>query len=164
MISQLEMLNEDEKANLFDAIPLITILIAGADGDIDADEIAWSEKLTKIRGYAHPENLQTFYEKIGENYSDKLKSMIAELPNDVDERTKLISDKLANLNGSLARLDVNYGARLYKSFVTFAEHVAKASGGFLGFASISREEKKLIGLEMIAPIVVEESEETGEDA
>lgn len=159
MVQEFENLNEEEKAALIDAIPLITVLIAGADGNIDADEVAWSEKLTKIRGYANPENLQAYYDKVGENYSDTLKNMIASLPDDTNARTTAVSERLSKLNAILPKLNKNYAYRLYKSYVSFAEHVAKASGGFLGFASISREEKLLMGLSMINPIEFEESEE-----
>ena len=49
----------------------------------------------------------------------------------------------------------------YKGFVSFAERIAKASGGILSFFTIGPEEKKWIGLPMLTPIVykVEEDEE-----
>lgn len=45
----------------------------------------------------------------------------------------------------MAQLDLPVGAHLYKSYITFAHHVAKATGGFLGFFSISPQRKGTVG-------------------
>lgn len=159
MIPQFEGLSESQKELMYDAIPLITIYIAGADGKIDKEETEWAEKVTKIRSYSYHESLMDFYSNLSESYSDKLNSYLTALPSDTEARTKAIGEKLAGLNSILSTLDVNFAARYYKSLLSFAEHVAKASGGFLGFGSINREEEKLLGLDMITPIEVEEEEE-----
>ena len=64
-------------------------------------------------------------------------------------------------NPVLATLHPSIGAILYKGYVSFAERIAKASGGILSFFTIGPEEKKWIGLPMLTPIVykVEEDEE-----
>jgi len=164
MIPQFSGLSESEIDLMYDAIPLITIYIAGADGNIDKEEKEWAEKITKIRSYSYHETLQQFYTNVGERYSNKLAIYLASLPKDTAMRTVAIREKLINLNDILPKLDQNFAGRYYKGLLTFAEHVAKASGGFLGFASISREEKQLIGLSMINPIEFEEEEaEEGQD-
>ena len=159
MIPQFEGLSEDQKELMFDAIPLITIYIAGADGKIDEKEAEWAKKVTQIRSYSYHESLQEFYTNLGETYASRLDSYIASLPTDVETRTTAIREKLMGLNAVLPRLDVNFAFKFYKGLLSFAKHVAKASGGFLGFGSISRTEKKLIGLDMITPIVLEDEEE-----
>lgn len=158
MIQQFAGLTAEESQSLVDAIPLITILIAGADGNIDDQEKEWATKLTEIRGYAHPDSLQEYYQAVGNQYSEKLNHLIDILPKEVNERTQHISEQLSGLNPILAKLDINYAYNMYKSLTSFAEHVAKASGGFLRFATVSKEEAKLINLPMIEPIVIEEEE------
>jgi len=155
MIAKFAGLTEAESTQMIDAIPLITILIAGADGDIDPTETEWAEKLTKIRQYDYDNELNDYYKKVGENYADRVTDLIAELPGDTDRRRNAISERLGALNDSLAKLDKDYAVSLIDSFKTFASHVAKASGGFLGFGSISNEEHKLIDLPMINTIVGE---------
>jgi hypothetical protein len=54
----------------------------------------------------------------------------------------------------LAHLDNNLAHKMYISLKSFAEHVAKASGGFLRFATISGHERKWINLPMIEPIIL----------
>ncbi len=159
MLEQFNTLKEEEFEKLKDAVPLITVLIAGADGNIEKDQLEWANKVTKIRSYNMKAEMKAFYLEVGKTFAQKLQYYIDAFPSNVDDRTKLISDRLSHLNDILAKLEPEVGAKFYKSFTSFAEHVAKASGGFLGFFNINREEAKLIGLPMIHPIVSTADEE-----
>ena len=161
MLDNLKHLSEDEQQELFDAIPVITLLIAGADGNIEDEELAWSEKITTIRGYSGSESLQPFYDKVGEDYSERLDRWKAVVSKDTAERNADLSARISKLNPILAKLDPELGAEFYKSFTSFAKHVAKATGGIFGIGSISKEEAALIDLPMLTPIVIEE--EDGEE-
>ena len=154
MITGLEKLTDDQRQKTTDAMAWITVLIAGADGKIDADETAWAEKVTKIRGYHNPPNqLTSFYEAVGAEFSDKLDNLIANVPENVSERNAILTRKLEQLNDILPLLDKNnMGFHLLASYRSFAEHIAKSSGGFLGFFSVSTDESNLIGLPMINDI------------
>jgi len=59
----------------------------------------------------------------------------------------------------LEMLPNSVAKRLYKDYLSFAHRIANASGGVLGFGTISREERNLIHLPMIHPIIDEEEEE-----
>ena len=59
-------------------------------------------------------------------------------------------------------MDPRLGSRLYKEFKKFAGHVAKASGGFLGFFTVDKEEAKWLGLPMLNPIQYDEDEQEDE--
>ena len=158
MLNNLYQLNEEEKQELFDAIPVITLLIAGADGKIEKEELEGSEKITKIRGYSGHEVMQEFYDKIGEDYTERLQRWLKVIPQDTAGRTAHLSARIEKLNPILAKLDQEWGARMYDSLTSFAKHVAKASGGILGFGSISKEEAALIDLPMLTPIEMPEEE------
>jgi hypothetical protein len=106
-----------------------------------------------IRSYSHYHELRSFYEKAHENFGEKIHDLIAELPDEVAERQQILSDKLEKLNGILAKLDTHTGHILYDSFVSFAHHVAKAAGGIIGIFTINHEEKKVINLPMLKPII-----------
>ena len=159
MLDNFHQLNEEEKQELYDAIPIITLLIAGADGKIDEDELKGSEKITKIRGYSGNEVMQAFYDKVGEDFSERLDRWMKVISKDTAERTADLSARIANLNPILAKLDQEWGARMYESLTSFAKHVAKASGGFLGFGSINKEEAALMDLPMLTPIAMPEEED-----
>lgn len=152
-----ENLNEAEIELVYDAIPLITILIAGADGSIDKGEVGWGTKITKIRSYSYHNSLQDYYKKIGETYQDKLDNFISQYPDDPAARNQQIADKLKELNPVIEKMNTNVAKHFYDDLKTFAEHVAKASGGFMGFGSISKAEREWMDLPMINPVTEEES-------
>lgn len=152
MVKELEVLNAEEREIVLDAVPLVTLLIAGSDGKIDSRETEWAAKLTKIRGYKEKAELKPLYREIGETFEEKLEYYLDKLPDDLNEMQHLISDKLAKLNDILPKIDSWYAQLYYESLLTFAKHVAESSGGILGFMSIDAREKKLIKLPMITPV------------
>ena len=166
-INIFEGLTTEESALVVDAIPLVTILIAGADGKIDTAEVAWSKKLTEIRTYAHPDLLNDYYIEVGKTFMDRLNHYIGELPETPAQRNNLISDKLVGINSIFPKMAPIVAKRFHTSLTTFALHVAKASGGWLGFGSISKAEKAWIDLPMLdVPVYVEpeiEMEEPDEE-
>ena len=159
MDQDLNKLTPAELTQLKDAYAYITVLIAGADGKIDPNELSWAEKITQIRTFAGDERLKDFHTEVNEALSGRIKALIAELPSDVKSRNAIISEKLSLLNPILSSLDPSLGYYLYKGFVSFAERIAKSSGGFLSFFSIGPEEKKWVSLPMLTAIVYDPGEE-----
>jgi len=163
MIQHFNNLTEQEASKMLNAIPLITILIAGADDKIDYDEKKWAIKLANIRTYSNPDELHDYYSHIGSNLAERLNKNIDELPENTAARQQKISKKLAELNAIFPKLDPSFGAKLYVSCVSFAKHVANASGGFLGFNPISKAEIEWMTLPMLEPVLLPEEEEEGEE-
>jgi len=164
MFYKLNNLEEEERQELIDAIPVITLLIAGADGEISVEELNESKKITKIRSFSGGEHMQAFYDKVGEDYAERLERWTKVVSKDTAERTADLSARLEKLNPILAKLDQETGHHFYKSFTSFAMHVAKADGGiqWLKVGTINKDEAKLIDLPMLTPIDLPESEEGGE--
>ena len=158
MTEYFKVLSDSEFDQLKDAISLITVYIAGADGNINDDETKWAEKVTKIRSYSLPKSLKEFYEEVGIDFHERLENYMNSLSN-LENRNSTVENKLAALNPILAKLPPNLGATLYSSYLSFARHVAKASGGFFGFFAIGPKEAALLDLKMLTPIVWEEEEE-----
>jgi hypothetical protein len=159
MLEHFSPISTSEFLQLTDAVSLITVLVAGADGNIDREEISWAKKVTEIRSYNMKADMKDFYVKVGEDFSERLNHFIDTLPQDVDARSIVINQKLTELNPILAKLDPSLGAKLYTSFTSFAEHVAKASGGILGFMTINKDEAQNLGLAALKPIIFEDEEE-----
>lgn len=152
MPKELESLSAAEQQVLLDAVPYITILVAGADGEIDTKEVQWAEKLTKIRAFSYEEELRPFYKKVGIHYEERLRQIMDDLPKSKESRIQVISKELAKLNDILPKLDHFYARNYYHSLKSFADHVAHASGGVMGWLSVGFEEYKIIDLPMINPI------------
>jgi len=159
MLGEFNALDEREYEILKDAVCWVTILVAGADGLIEKKELDWANKITGIRTYSGPKTLQDFYKEVDTNFSDKVESCINFLPSNTDSRNKELSEKLSELNEILPKLPPKLGFELYNSYTKLGEQVAKASGGVLGFFSVSGEEKQAIELHMLNPIEYNEEEE-----
>jgi len=158
MIEHFESLSNNEFRVLKNAIAWITLYVAGADDNIDDEEQAWAVKLAKIRSYANEDVLNGFYTEVGKDFEEVLDKLVKDLPNNVKERNAILSDRLSQINDVLPKLDNTIAYRLYKSYTSFAEHVAKSSGGFLRFFSVSAEEDKAMQLDMINLVDLEEEE------
>ena len=158
MLEAMQTLSQEEQDLLLDALPLVTVLIAGADGKIDKSETSWATKLTDIRSYSNEPELNDFYEKVSGNFAEKLSYLVSQWPADAKAGVKEVSEKLAGLNPILAKVPQALGAKFYTSLTSFAKHIARADGGIFKMWSISKEEEALIGLPMITPIEMPEEE------
>lgn len=159
MIKEFEILSAEEYEKLRQSVAWVALLIAGADGKIDSDEISWASKIAKIRSYANPDVLNDFYKDVGADFDAFLQEIVENSPKDTKTRSTIASDKIKELNPILDKLPPYLAYSVYKSLTSFATHVAKASGGFLRMWSISHEEDKFINLPMINEVPFAEKPE-----
>lgn len=152
MLKEFSPLTPSEQQAMFDAVPLITILVAGADGDMDEVELSEAQRLADIRSYDSHGRLLAFYEVIDDNLVGRIQTMAKELPVEVQPRQEAIAEQLAKLNDILAKLEEPFGYLYYQSFVTFAKFIAESHGGFLRFMTVSDEEAEVMGLPMLTPV------------
>lgn len=144
-----DQITESDIAILLGALPRIVILIGSSDGEFDQNEKDWAKKLVHIRAFKHPEVLEGLYETVSDDFERTLSVILASYPKDLSSLQSQISSELSEINRILAILDVKTANILYDSLKSFAWHISRASGGFLGFGSISKEEEKWINLPMI---------------
>lgn len=153
MINRFKGISDAEYDMFKNAISLITVLIAGADGKIDSKERKWAEKVTTIRSFALPDGLSDFYKEVGTDFSERLDIFVERFDGDTETRNRKISELLAELNGVFPKMENREVAvALYQSLISFSKHVARASGGFLSWGSINIHEKRLMQLDMINPV------------
>lgn len=151
MIKNFINLTPEEQKTLIDAPAYITILVAGADHDIDDKELEWASKLPVFRSRDDKSVLHDYYVEVEKTFNEKILSLISNLPEGYIERNKAASNELKKINAIMPKLSNDFAVELYKSLKSFADQVARASGGFLGISSISPEEKEMIKLDMIQP-------------
>ena len=149
MIPEFQNLCEAETELMLQVPALVTVLIAGADGEIDKQEKKQAISISKIRQTNAREALIGFYQLVGEQFEDDLAKLVRELPHDTAKRNAEIIEKLSELNQILPKLDSVFASKFYASIRDIAKKVAEASGGVLGYMSVGYEESKLIGLSMI---------------
>ncbi len=143
------ILSKDQIQTLKDAYAYITVLIASADGNINPNELSWAEKIVQIRTFSGDERLFHLHEAIAQELPGKIREVITKVLADTASKNKWLSAEIEKLNPILEGLDPFMGNYLYKGYLSFAERIAKASGGFLSFFSIGPEEKKWIKLPML---------------
>ncbi len=151
MIEGFEQITHEEFAQLRDALPMIAALIGGADGNFDAKERYWAEKIANIYSFSKGEPLDDFFKKVADHFSVRADAVYRH-HEDLEERNQFLSEELAKLNDIFPKLKPMDAYKLYRSFLKFAEEVAQASGGIFRMGSIDANEAKWIKLPMIKPI------------
>ncbi|MCO6486039.1 MAG: hypothetical protein J5I41_09735 [Saprospiraceae bacterium] len=154
-----DQLDENELNLLASAIPRIAILVGGADGDFDSNERAWAEKLVHIRSFNSPSGLEELYDLANTQFTDHMEELFGSYPSQPRDRNEQIARELAPINDILAKLDPSLSWMTYKSLRSFAWHIARTSGGFLGFGSISQEEEYWVGLPFLRKVEAPDGEE-----
>jgi len=149
MIAEFEQLEHDE-AELMYALPIyVSILIAGADGTIDSSEIKKAVSLSGLKTLKARKELLDYYHLVNQDYEDKFKMTIANLPSGTKEREKVLIEKISQVNDIFPKIDKAFSIKLYASIKDVAKHIAEASGGVFGYMSVGYEESKLLDLKMI---------------
>ncbi len=147
MLKEFDKLKGIETETMLKAPMLVCILIAGADNTIDDKEIKGAIELSK-KGKAKAV-LGPYYQLVAEDFEDKLKVILQELPDNPEERNALIIKELASLNAILPKISRSFTIEFYKSLTYIAHKVAESSGGVLGMKTVGEEEMELVNLPMI---------------
>ncbi|MFY0600635.1 MAG: hypothetical protein JXR03_13265 [Cyclobacteriaceae bacterium] len=149
MIEEFKDLREDEISVLLKSPVYVAILIAGADGNIDKSERQEAIELSKSKQLRARERLVEYYKLVGNDFEKHFNELIEELPDDAESRNPVITTELRKLNFIFPKIDKNFSIALYSSLKDLAKKIAEASGGVLGYLSVSYEESKLVELGMI---------------
>ncbi len=147
MVKEFDKLSATEAETMLKAPMLVCILIAGADNQIDDKEIKGAIDLSK-KGKAKAV-LGPYYQHISEDFEDKLKILLQDLPDDPKERNALIVKELASLNKILPKINKSFTHDFYLSLTFIAKKIAESSGGVLGMNKVGDEEMEFVTLPMI---------------
>ncbi len=153
MIPEFEPLREDEIGVILKAPVYVAILIAGADGKIDKSERKEAIEVARNKQSRAREQLSDLYKLVGEQFEENFTKLIDELPSGTEARISAITTELRKLNFILPKIDKNFSIKFIASLKDLAKKIAEASGGVLGYLSISYEESRLMELKMIKEIV-----------
>lgn len=151
MIPQIEKLTDEESKLIYNGPILVTILIAGADDDIDKSE---KEKALLMANFNYQTfvfepKIETFYKEVSKNFMGKMTSLLNSLPPTAKDRGPAISKQLEKINDIWPKLDQEFALLYYESLRFLADTIAKASGGVFGVGKVSKDEKKWMALEML---------------
>lgn len=148
MMSPLRKLSESDREQLYEIPAYITIYIAGADDNIQREEVTWASAVVNYRTITGDELLYTYYDEVNTRFDPAVDSLIARSPTGLNERTVYLENEISKIKPVLQKLDHTYKDALITSWRSLAKQVARATGGILGVGSISKQEEELIGLDM----------------
>ena len=149
MLKEFKVLSDDEIDLMLSVPILVSVLTAGADGNIDQREKKEAILLAYNKQYRATKELAGYYRLVGINFEEKLLTCIAKTSNDLDIRNSDLIYELRKLNLVLPKLDKHFSIKFYASIEDWAKRIAEASGGILGYMSVTYEEAKLLTLKMI---------------
>lgn len=149
MIKDLQVLTPQEIDLVYNAPLLTSILISGADGNIDKKEISTAINFAKKNAKRSRAMLYQFYTEIAEDYENKLQSLIEAYPDDVKKRNEIIVGELKQLNHIFEKVSKAFTIVYYVSLKEIAKKIAQSSGGFFWLFKISKEEANFIELPML---------------
>lgn len=147
MIKELDRLSSVEVETLIRAPLLVCILVAGADNEIDSNEIR--EAIELAEAGKTKASLTEYYQLLSEDFEDKLKIVMQRLPKKYELRIPMLFDELSLLNLILPKIKKTFAQDYYKSLLFIARKIAESSGGMLGIRKIAEEEMKVYALPMI---------------
>ena len=131
-------------------IPIwISILIAGADNNIEKREIKKAIASTREICEQGHTLVKDYYRQVSEKFEKEIKGYVTLLPEDHNKRVQFLLSKLARVNYFFSKLEQEMAYQMYLSFRDLANKVAKASGGIFGLLSVSFAESKYVDLKMI---------------
>ena len=149
MLKEFQGLSDDEIDLMLSVPILVSVLIAGADGNIDQKEKKEAILLAHNKQHHVTKELSEYYALVGYNFEEKLLTCISKSSKDLDIRNSDLIYELRKLNLILPKLDKHFSIKFYSSIENWAKRIAEASGGILGYMSVTYEEAKLLTLKMI---------------
>lgn len=149
MIWQFEPLNKEEQELILDAPALITLLIAGADDNIENKELSRAHEVLEVKSRTEKPELHAYFEKVTSTLAHRISAWRSQLPQDREARQEFISEKLSGLNQIFSKVDRHFATDLYYHFKELSLFVAQASGGLIGVANVSEQEKRYYKLPML---------------
>lgn len=145
-------LTKEEFSLLVDAPALITVLIAGADGEVDQAERRRSEDTMRMLTRDKSGVLRQYYALVTEIFWAKMNGFLTEFPDNPSTRNQLIAARLQLINPVLAKLNLETAYDLFQGFKALAEATAHSSGENTHKRGVGSEEAVWVELPMLDEI------------
>lgn len=149
MIPEFRRLAAHEQDLLYKAPFLVSILIAGADGKIDRNEVREAIRVVDQSFQSEDSSLARLMHTTTEDFEDKLKVLIRQYPKAAEQRNEMLVHELSGLNNLWPKFAREFAVEFYNLLLRIARHVAESSGGIMGIRSVGSEEARYVRLEML---------------
>lgn len=149
MLEHIQNLSEKEKDLIIHSPMYVSLLIAGADGEIHDAEKHRMLQLIHTKTFSEKYDLRELYKTLDHDAEHELRKIVATLPSDKKERTEMLTGILSGLNSILPKLEHQFQVHLYKSLKQFAHYISHAEGGFWKVGAVNHLQQELMKLPMI---------------
>lgn len=149
MLEHINSLSAEEKNLIIHAPVYVSLLIAGADGDISSEEKNRMLELIHTKTFSERFELRELYKSLDADAANDMRKIIAALPEVTAERNEYLSDMIARLNKIFGKVEHNFAVQLYNSLREFAAYIANADGGWWGVGATSDVERAFVKLPML---------------
>ena len=149
MLYQLRKLSAQEQTIMLQAPIWVSLLIACADMEINEDEIKKAKEFIRLKTFTEESDVRNLYRELNEDIDHAIEVESHAMPFDGQERITYLSDKLAQLNKILPKLELRYAIQFHRTLKELALSVAQSEGGLLGIGTVSHKEEEFISLPMI---------------
>ncbi len=147
---QLKSLSSDQRDRLLDVPLYITLYVGVADGTLHHEEIEWAEHVADFRAQHEDSLLAHYWIDVDNRFRKRFYEIQrafgieSDRPVNGKEVMQEIEQWLKDIPSLYPLLPEGFDVELYESWRSFARHVARASGGILGFGAITGEEERAI--------------------
>lgn len=104
----------------------LTLFAVDHPGELTKREKRLAEKLIRIKAFADPEILHAYYHALVPVFADQLKSLVQQLPADLDQRRQWLSDRFSQIREVLEKVPYDYQCALLKSWKSFLWYISKS--------------------------------------
>ncbi len=146
----LKTLSDAERERLLDVPIYITLYVGVADGTLDHEEVEWGEHIAEFRAQQEDALLARYWSDVDARFRKRFYQLRSELgvepdrPVDASSVMPQIEDRLRAVPPLYEKLPEGFAFELYESWRSYARHIARASGGILGFGAVTGEEERAI--------------------
>ncbi|HEY6163096.1 MAG TPA: hypothetical protein VI112_17850 [Bacteroidia bacterium] len=119
-------LTAEEKQKLESAPVLISLLVSGADPEMNEKEKKEALHFSHIKTFTADPLLREFYRDVEKGFEERTAELDRELPKERKEREEEIKKRLASIEPILEKLGKTYTILMHQSLNSYYEHVSKA--------------------------------------
>lgn len=149
MLEHINNLTDEEKNIIIHSPMYVSVLIAGADGEVNDTEKKRILELIHTKTFSEKYELKELYKTLDHDAAHELRELIAALPEEKVARNQYLVELLSRLNAIMPKLEHRFQVHLYKSLRQFAHYIAHAEGGFWRVGAVKHAEQEYLKLPMI---------------
>lgn len=127
MIKQFEHLTEEERAMLYKAPVLVSVLAACSYKEINPAKKKDAIRLAHLKTFTAVPLLKPYYTEVEKTFADEFEKTATEYYPFDEQRRAALQAELYKVDGLMHKLDKNFAEALQKSLQRYATHVKRST-------------------------------------